>query len=155
MSHEPWSMSFTVRGVAVPQGSMRAYPVTRKTGKRGVAVTHSASAKLRAWREAIAWSARATGAGPIAGDAAVRLALEFVLPRPRAHYDRAGALKATHRDDEHTVRPDLDKLVRAVLDALTGIAYADDAQVMSLIARKWWAGPHEFPALSVYAEEWP
>ena len=34
------------------------------------------------------------------------------------------------------VRPDLDKLCRAVLDALTGIAYKDDQQVVSLFATK-------------------
>ena len=35
-----------------------------------------------------------------------------------------------------TVPPDLDKLIRAVLDALTGIAYQDDAQVVELLTSK-------------------
>jgi Holliday junction resolvase RusA-like endonuclease len=37
---------------------------------------------------------------------------------------------------EPTVPPDLDKLVRGVLDALTAIAYRDDAQVTRLTASK-------------------
>jgi Holliday junction resolvase RusA-like endonuclease len=33
-------------------------------------------------------------------------------------------------------RPDLDKLVRAVLDALTGVCYLDDSQVTRIEAEK-------------------
>ena len=37
------------------------------------------------------------------------------------------------------VRPDIDKLARAVLDALTGIVWVDDDQVVELVCRKrWW-----------------
>jgi Holliday junction resolvase RusA-like endonuclease len=36
-------------------------------------------------------------------------------------------------------RPDLDKLVRAVLDSLTGVCYEDDSQVIRLRASKVWA----------------
>jgi Holliday junction resolvase RusA-like endonuclease len=35
-----------------------------------------------------------------------------------------------------TTKPDLDKLARAVLDALTGVYYLDDAQVVSLDLQK-------------------
>lgn len=35
-----------------------------------------------------------------------------------------------------SVKPDLDKLIRAVLDALTGIAYTDDSQVVRILAQK-------------------
>jgi len=36
-------------------------------------------------------------------------------------------------------RPDIDKLSRAVLDALTGIVFSDDAQVADLQAHKFFA----------------
>ena len=36
-------------------------------------------------------------------------------------------------------RPDIDKMVRCVLDALTGIVYKDDSQVVSLSAMKTYA----------------
>ena len=32
--------------------------------------------------------------------------------------------------------PDLDKLIRAVLDGLTGVAYEDDGQVVQIEAQK-------------------
>lgn len=35
-----------------------------------------------------------------------------------------------------TVKPDLDKLCRTVLDALTGVAYKDDSQVIGIIANE-------------------
>jgi crossover junction endodeoxyribonuclease RusA len=37
--------------------------------------------------------------------------------------------------------PDLDKLCRAVLDALTGVAWLDDKQVVALDARRILLGP--------------
>ena len=39
---------------------------------------------------------------------------------------------------EHKVQPDLDKLIRAVLDALTGVLYNDDKQVNSIISGKYY-----------------
>lgn len=41
----------------------------------------------------------------------------------------------------HTVKPDLDKLIRAILDALKGILYKDDAQVIHVQASKHYALP--------------
>jgi Holliday junction resolvase RusA-like endonuclease len=35
--------------------------------------------------------------------------------------------------------PDLDKLVRAILDSLTGVVWRDDAQVVDIVARKVYA----------------
>ena len=34
------------------------------------------------------------------------------------------------------MKPDLDKLIRAVLDGLTGVAYVDDSQVILIQATK-------------------
>jgi Holliday junction resolvase RusA-like endonuclease len=58
-------------------------------------------------------------------DGAVQLDLTFVLVKPK-----------TVKRIYPFVRPDLDKLCRAVLDALTGIAYKDDQQVVTLNANK-------------------
>ena len=58
-------------------------------------------------------------------DGAVQLELTFVLAKPK-----------TVKRIYPFVRPDLDKLCRAVLDALTGIAYKDDQQVVTLNANK-------------------
>jgi crossover junction endodeoxyribonuclease RusA len=39
------------------------------------------------------------------------------------------------------VKPDLDKVIRATCDALTGILYADDAQIVDTSARKHYGSP--------------
>ena len=55
----------------------------------------------------------------------------FTMPRPKSHY-RTGKYADSLRGDapeNHTSLPDLDKLIRCVLDALTGVCYQDDGQV--------------------------
>ena len=42
----------------------------------------------------------------------------------------------TVKRDFPTVAPDLDKLVRGVLDSLTACAYLDDSQVIDIKAKK-------------------
>jgi crossover junction endodeoxyribonuclease RusA len=81
-------------------------------------MTHD-NAHLRSWRAAIGWAARAgcPGGEPTAVD--VRVTLHFAV-RPRRQGDA----------------PDLDKLARAVLDALSAIAYRDDKQVAVLHAQR-------------------
>jgi Holliday junction resolvase RusA-like endonuclease len=56
----------------------------------------------------------------------LRVDLFFVLPRPRKATDTGQA----------TRKPDLDNLTKTILDALNGIAWVDDAQVVELKATK-------------------
>jgi crossover junction endodeoxyribonuclease RusA len=58
----------------------------------------------------------------------VKLNVVFVFPRPKAHYRTNGSLKP-NAPEYKTSAPDLDKLQRAIGDALTGTAFRDDAQV--------------------------
>ncbi len=63
----------------------------------------------------------------------VELHLEYTFLRPDG---------APKRRKLPSVKPDLDKLVRATLDALTGVIYQDDGQVVNIIASKVY-GPIE------------
>jgi Holliday junction resolvase RusA-like endonuclease len=77
-------------------------------------------------------AARATEAAGLANPAygrdPVGVSFDFRFPRPRSHYGKRGLLPSAPR---HMVtKPDLDKLIRAALDALTGIIWRDDAQVV-------------------------
>ena len=38
-----------------------------------------------------------------------------------------------------TKKPDLDNLAKTILDALNGLAYKDDSQVVSLLIEKYWS----------------
>ena len=84
--------------------------------------------KLRIWREAIGWRVKAAGWHRDLIHGPVRLELRFVLPVIASASDRYWAW--SHRSG------DLDKLIRAVGDALTGLAYTDDSRVVQLQASK-------------------
>ena len=60
----------------------------------------------------------------------VELAFEFALPKRVRDGRQPG--------DPHLQTPDIDKLERAVLDALTGIVWADDCQVVAVHKTKRW-----------------
>lgn len=121
-----------VPGVPAPQGSMRAFVPKRRTpvpiaapGPTRVIVTAD-NPETTPWRADVrVFVRKATGpVGIVIPEGPVALALEFVLKR------RADEPKRTLRP--HTRKPDLDKLARAVMDALTGLVYRDDAQVTEL-----------------------
>lgn len=114
-----------VIGEPKPQGSKRA--MTNKT--TGQAFMIEDNPGVRAWRRDVKAAAKAVMGHrrPIAGPCTVDLT--FRLTRPRTIQDRAYPC----------VPPDLDKLVRAVFDAITKVAFYDDALVAGLVARKLYA----------------
>lgn len=95
----------------------------------------------KSWQQEIATEGLRVrnGRGPLQGP--LELRVDFYLPRPRSHYHtgkNAGRLKV-NAPDQPTSRPDTTKLVRAVEDALTGVWYADDAQLVEQVARKFYS----------------
>jgi Holliday junction resolvase RusA-like endonuclease len=121
-------IAFTVYGVPVPQGSTKAF--VPKGWKRPI-ITHD-SARTKPWRQAIVDAALAQLDGHPPIEDPVRLTVRFYLPRPKS---------APRRVVWPAKLPDLDKLVRAVCDALTAAGvWRDDAQVVSLTASKAFAG---------------
>lgn len=78
-------------------------------------------------------------AGLVPFEGAVQLELVFQRPRPRSHYLR-NLVRPSFLATLPSSRPDCDKLMRSVGDALQGIAYSDDAQVTTALVRKRW-GP--------------
>jgi crossover junction endodeoxyribonuclease RusA len=63
----------------------------------------------------------------------VAIELHFGLPKPKSAPKR--------RRVWPDKRPDLDKLIRAVLDALTQVIFADDSQVVEIRATKDYVAP--------------
>lgn len=111
---------FFVAGVPAPQGSMRGFVV----GKR--AVVTADNTKTKPWRSRVGEEAQAHFDSVIVGPVAITAM--FVMPRPVSTPKRT--------TPPATKKPDLDKLVRASLDSLAGIAFRDDAQVVSITACK-------------------
>lgn len=112
-------LRFTVPGTPVPQGS-------KSISRAGV--MYEANKALAPWREAVTVAARQARLHArhetYPARAPVRVVLEFFMPRPPS-------LAARHVAP--AVAPDLDKLARAILDALgTAKVYRNDGQVVSM-----------------------
>ena len=63
---------------------------------------------------------------------AVKVSITFLFVRPQSHWKADGDTLATKAPADMTVKPDIDKCIRACLDAMTGRVYRDDAQVTHL-----------------------
>jgi Holliday junction resolvase RusA-like endonuclease len=139
-------VAFVVDGTPAPQGSKTVVPTAA-----GHRTKESNEAALRSWRGDVAARAREAMAGrpPLAG--AVELDVAFMFGRPRAHYGtgrNAGRLKPSAPIYCPT-RPDLDKLLRAIGDAITGIVVVDDAAIVEVRARKAYGSPAAHIAVRV------
>lgn len=75
------------------------------------------------------------GAKPISGALNVTCEFDFVPPVSWSKKRRENALKG----GEMVKKPDTDNLMKAVLDALNGVAYFDDCQVQTICATKRYA----------------
>lgn len=122
-----------IPGTPVQQGS-------KKHVGHGVMV-ESNEKTLKAWRaDAIQCIRQAMGSRKFMGAVAINAA--FCFARPAGHYGtgkNAATLKASAPHFKAS-KPDIDKLERALLDALTQAgAYMDDARVVSVTKAKFYA----------------
>lgn len=149
------TIDFTVRGLPVAQGSVRAFV----RGNRAVVV--GVSSPLAAWRHAIATEARAAieDAAPLSGPVSVMLAFRFA--RPQSHYLPANAKRPVRvlrldAPDFMARTPDADKLARASLDALTAVVWIDDAQVAVLtVVKKYVSAANPAPGVRISVRSLP
>ena len=105
-----------VRGQSRPRFTTRGGFVKAYKDKRDVA-----------YEQAIAEAYREAGGTLHAGAVEVHITAYRALPQSLP-------IKVTHEPD--TFSPDVDNLCKIFLDALNGVAYKDDAQVVYLIAKK-------------------
>ena len=82
-------------------------------------------------------------------EGALSVKLEFFFVRPKSHYGmgkNAGRIKES-APQEHITKPDVDNLIKFVLDSLNGIFYKDDRQVVNLLAFKTYTD--NYPCVSI------
>ncbi len=126
------SAEFFVEGVPVQQGNTRSAMVNGRCR-----TWHREGERLKGWRRLVALAAAEHfKGGPFRERFAV--SVDFVMPRPASHVKKDGELRAG-APKGHTSKPDIDKLLRAVLDGLTGTVYFDDSQVAVVLVSKRWA----------------
>lgn len=125
---------FVIMGQPRPAGSKRHIG-------NGV-VIDSSGEKGRNWRASIQAVAREQFTGELLRGPLV-VYMTFFAPRPKSHYG-SGRNSGRLKDDAPqypTGRPDVLKLARAVEDALTGIVWADDGQIVDEILAKRYGEP--------------
>jgi len=122
------AIEFTIPGAAAPQGSKRA--IRLRTGRT---VLVESSARVKPFRAVAALAATEAWRGPPYREC-VGLEVTFRFVRPKSHYKAAGSLRVGV--PLAPGKPDIDKLLRALLDALTGVIYVDDLQVACIWATK-------------------
>lgn len=167
----PAPVRFFVPGVAAPQGSKSAFPGMKRGGpcrcRRQSAdgrpklkcrkclgfgteidlwVNQTESSKrVGPWRETTANVALRYRGRKFSSRVPLRLVLVFAFCRPPSHFGASGLSKAGRsmpRPQGKTSHGDYEKLARAAGDALTGVLYADDADVCSGAQEKYWTtGP--------------
>ena len=118
-------LSFTVPGE--PRGWARA----RTQGARFFTDT-----KTRSEKQAVAAWAIEAGAHIIDGPVDVRLTAYLRIPKSASKKLRAAMLANIQRP---TKKPDSDNLAKLALDALNGVCWHDDVQVVDLTVRKFWS----------------
>jgi Holliday junction resolvase RusA-like endonuclease len=135
-------LEFVVRGMTpVPKGNLQAFIVRApgtKTGWRAV-LTDVKSDELKAWEKLIhAAAAPAMAARQLVKlvDHPLELHLVFWLVRPRGDYNPTRGHLLGNARTEPWVKPDFDKLTRAVADSLTDFVIDDDSRVCRAVVEK-------------------
>lgn len=147
----PWikrRVSFFVAGIPATAGSKRGFYNAKL--KRVIMVDDCGRSKdwrgdvIRAAQEA--WGGRPLMTGP------VMLYVDFYRVRPASHFGTGrNALKIRENAPSHPVtKPDATKLLRALEDALTGVLWKDDAQIVEQVVHKEY---NDRPGAEVTVEE--
>jgi Holliday junction resolvase RusA-like endonuclease len=133
-----------VMGKCVEQGSTKSFYI-KKLNR--VVTTHS-NKNTEKWREDIRHEAKIiqeqTDFYTSDQNTCYRIRLLFLIEKPKS---------APKRLRRAMKRPDLDKYIRAVLDALKDVLITDDARVIEIIAGKEFADDNEPPGAIIYVEK--
>ena len=113
--------------------------------RSGIAYTPSAT---REYEDIVRLYAKTAKIHALTGD--IRAAICFYMPIPKSWSKRKKQL-ATNGDIRPSVKPDIDNLTKAVLDALNGgVAYHDDKQLVELHLSKVYS---DYPRPEIELEE--
>lgn len=99
--------------------------------KKTRAILTSDNPNLKAYRREVTRCAvesmKSSGSSLVDKHIPVAMTVDFTFLKPPS---------VTKKRQEMTVRPDIDKCLRSVLDACTGVLWLDDAQVVAIATRK-------------------
>lgn len=133
----PYVLDVFVPGHARPQGSIKAI-VHKHTG-RAVAIKDN-NRTQKTWRADVRDTVEREWSGPPL-DGPIGVRCDFVMPRPQSTPKR--------RTPPAIKKPDGDKLLRAVWDALTHLVWTDDSRIVSWSGSKRLAELGEIPGCRI------
>ncbi len=138
-------ITFTVYGEALTAGNKTPFPIMvngKPLIKNGRIVTRvrEGNPKTKDWKAAVAYAARQAYRGELLRGP-LRLSLTFYRPRPRSHQGSSGLNKTGRENPFPITRPDTVKLTRAIEDALTGVLWGDDSQIVRHFLAKDYGEP--------------
>lgn len=148
--------SFTVWGKPEPGGSKKVlprgkqFPITIQNFRQLLAmiVVVDDNDKAKGWKDQIELVSGLLMKGRQPFSGALHLEVVFNLDRPKGHLNSRGQPKPGA--PEHPVkRPDATKLLRPVEDAMTGIVWWDDSQIVTQNIQKRFAPVEEGPSMNV------
>lgn len=129
-------MNITIYGKPQPKERPRVY--------KGHGITPT---RTKNYEAMIAAEWRAEYPKPLEGD--LRVWITFYMPTP-VSWSKAKKERAERGIIRPSVRPDIDNLVKIILDGLNGVAFADDKQVVELTAAKYYSAN---PRTAILVEE--
>lgn len=135
-------IEFTIPGSPVPKGR----PKLTTIGGMARAYT---PAKTRNYESLVRLAAEQamSGAAPLDGALCVELVVHLPVPESWSQKKRQAALSGAVVPSK---KPDLDNVVKAVLDGMNSVAFVDDARIVDLVARKRYS---ETPKVAVFLSE--
>lgn len=122
------SVYFVVYGTPIGKGRPRAT-------SRGGFVRMYTDAKTLGFEAAVADEARIAMKEWEPFDTPMQLQLSAYYPIPKS-WSKKKRQQAVDGDLHPQVKPDLDNVLKAVLDAINGVVYVDDSQVINMVATK-------------------
>ena len=141
-------IAFTIPGIPVAQPRQRHRVVS--AGNRVFATNYTPRKDpVNSFKAAAMYAAQQAYDGPPL-DGPVKVSVVFAMPRPA----RLVWKKRPMPREMHVGKPDIENLVKSLLDAMTGILWRDDAQVCSLNAFKVIAAGEESPHVALVVQEY-
>ena len=125
-------MQFIVEGK--PQGKARARTFYNSRAGKMQSITPE---KTKSYEDLIRWKYKAAG-GKYYGEKTLQVVIRAYYPIPKG-FSKAKVNDAIERKLRPITKPDCDNIIKVVLDALNGVAYYDDKQVICVSCNKYYA----------------
>ena len=116
-----------------PQGKARARTFYDRRSDKMRSITPQ---QTKSYEDLIRWSYKAAG-GQYMGEKLIKVEIQAFYPIPKS-FSKKKRNDAIFERIRPTTKPDCDNIIKVVLDALNGVAYYDDKQVVSVSCEKYY-----------------